>query len=782
MKILILGIYIITNPVDSIIRIVENFVIMNCILFTFTSDKQCFIGAIEELIQKNYSVTTIVNLSENSELELPTSYSSRHISQYGLESGKGFREVSNQWVLNLGHSKLKTGKSLVESLVYKEIPIWWLAEIGLQEKSFRIIRFIETVNYILDTNPADAFATVGDGEEKWNKPIMVKIGLYKNMKHLDCIQGQIRTEENEKRANEIRIIGKLLKNDERRLAKLRSVLLSLPIAIAFSLLATQNKSFASRLVLFPSLISTLVMTNIRDSPDLTLSQSGSLIAHRTGVTDYLNSSMAKTEKKIQNFNKRLGNLPRNCVNKITNFLAGKKLGTHTILIVCEADAIKNRRSLVNYKRSQYHPYLENIPQALQTIAQREKLDVFCLHHGTSFLKIPKLIDSKHSITFSGFLKRKHFEAESTFSKLISEFNSKLNDDDNFKKALFYKGLDISEYFMKDLCDCYTNTVKSILSFEIFVDIIEKIKPLAVVMNNYEGTFRSIVSACVLKQIPTVGIQQALGPYVHALNKLEYGLQNIESDNKLGFPIPEKIALWGKVHEKNFLSYGFKPNMLDVTGYCRLDTFVNEKSSLDHGLLKERLGLPKNCRIIIFTGTFHPPGVYVTLEDNFIKTIKQLTRIAQDFPQTFVLVKPWSGDKINHIIELVQKFGNDKFVFVHPNTDIHNVELLAISDVLVGSFSSIFSESIVMDCPVIFMDYPESRFYDEPEHIKLVEDFVTKIERPDQVYEHVTKLLENKKNGLVNDALRNVFGPLDGHSSRRIAEIATSLAKNNQMKH
>ncbi len=750
---------------------------MNCILFTFTSDKRCLTDAIEELIQKNYSVTTIVNLSKDAEIEFPISYNSKHISQYGLESGKEFREISNQWVLNLGHSKLGTGKSLVESLVYKEIPIWWLAEIGLQEKSFRIIRFIETINYILDANPADAFATVDDGEEKWNKPILVKIGLYRNMKHFDCVQGQIHAEESEKRSNEIRIIGKLLKNDERRLAKLRSILSSLPIAIAFSLLITQNKSFASRLISSPSLIGSLIIANMRTSPDLTLSQSGSLIAYKVGVTDHLNSSMAKTDKRIQNFNKRLGNLPRNYVNKITNFLAGKKLGIHPVLIICEADAIKNRRSLVNYKRSQYHPYLENLPQALQTVAQREKLDVICLYHGTSFLKIPKLIDDKHSLTFSGFLKRKHFEAESAFSKLISEFNNRLNDDEGFKKSLFYKGIDVSEYLIGDLCDCYTNTVKSILSFEIFADIVEKIKPLVVVMNNYEGTFRNIVAACVLKQIPTVGVQQAMGPYVHALNKLEYGLQNIESDNKLGFPIPEKIALWGKAHEKNFLSYGFKPNMLDVTGYCRLDTFVNEKPSLDRKLLKERLGLSKNCRIIVFAGTFHPPGVYVTLEDNFIKTIKQLARITQDFSQTFVLVKPWSGDKINHIIELVQKFGNDKFVFVHPNTDIHNVELLAISDVLVGSFSSIFSEAITMNCPVIFMNYPESRFYDESKHVKLVEDFVTKIERPDQVYEYVTKLLDNKKNSSVSDAFRNVFGPLDGQSSRRIAEIAISLAKN-----
>ncbi|GEM_PF-6169770 len=750
---------------------------MNCILFTFTSDKRHLIEVLEKLTQKNYSVTTIVNLSKNAEIELPTSYNSKHISQYGLEYGKEFREISNQWILNLGHSNLKTGKSLIESLVYKEIPIWWLAEIGLQEKSFRVIRFMEIVNYILDTNPADSFVTVGDGEEKWNKPILVKINLHRKMKHLDYVQGQIHVEENENRSNDIRIIGKLLKNNERRLVKLRSVLLSLPIAIPFSLIITQNKSLVSRLVSLPALIGSLTIANMRVSPDLTLSQSGSLTAHNTGATDYLNSSIAKTDKKIQNFNKRLGNLPRNYINKIANFLSGKKSVIRPILIICEADAIKNRRSLVNYKKSQYHPYLENLPQALQIVAQREKLEVFCLYHGTSFLKIPKLIDGKHSLTFSGFLKKKHFEAENEFTRLISEFNNELNDDENFKKSFIFKGIDISEFLIKDLCDCYTNTIKSILSFEIFVDIVEKIKPLVVVMNNYEGTFRNIVAACILNQIPTVGVQQALGPYIHALNKLEFGLQNIESKNKLGFPIPEKIALWGKTHEKNFLSYGFKPNMLDVTGYCRLDTFVNEKSSLYQGLLKERLGLPKNCRIIIFAGTFHPPGVYVTLEDNFIKTIKQLVKITQEIPQTFVLVKPWSGDKINHIIELVQKFGNEKFVFVHPSTDIHNVELLAISDVLVGSFSSIFSEAIAMNCPVIFMDYPESQFYDESNHIKLVKDLVTKIERPDQIYEYVIKLLDSKKNGFVSDAFTDVFGPLDGQSSRRIAEIAISLAKN-----
>ncbi|HZS74772.1 MAG TPA: CDP-glycerol glycerophosphotransferase family protein, partial [Candidatus Nitrosotalea sp.] len=732
-----------------------------CILFTFTSDKKYLGNVIRKL--ENYSVKTIVNLSKDYQLE---SYESRHLVDYALESGRQFRETANKWVLDIGKTRLESGKTLVESLLYKDIPVWWFVELGLQEKSFQIIRFVETVNFILDKKGVNVFAVAGDDEPSWTRPLLTRIGLARGIKLLDLGSfvtkeiessakqiriidkglGSLTTQEIESSAKQIRIIGKVLTNRQKYLRKIFLVISSVPLAFTFLFIPSPNKISVS------AKFKAVVIRIIKSQSELSLLQIISYVAHSLGINTYLNLQLGRTILAIRIINRVLRSVPLNSTRKFLHVLSNfkqilrfkkQKPKTGSILVLCEAGAVRTRRSLVDYHKSQYHPYLENIPQAIRKKAEKEKLEVRCLYYGSSIIGSPNLLDEDSILKFSDFLRNKHLDVQNNFNKKINEFIEKLSDDNNMRTALNYHMIDLSYFIIDDLINLYKNAGHFILYLEIFQDVIDKIMPTIVVMNNYEGVFRNIVASCIMNNIASVGIQQALGPYVHALNKLDYNLKSLQNNNSLGFPIPQKIFLWGKAHEKNFLRYGFDKNILNVSGYCRLDTFVNERSHIDPILIKKRLEIPEDSKIILFAGTFHPPNVYVTLEDNFIKTIKELEKVTQSMPSTYVLVKPWSGDKINNIIELVKKFGNDKFIFVHPSTEVHNVELLSITNVLIGSFSSIFAEAAIMGCNIIFMDYPEAIFYDEAKHIELIESFVHKIHGPQQVYDSVIDSLNKK---------------------------------------
>lgn len=762
-----------------------------CILFTFVSDEANLERLIYQIKKKNYTLKTIINLSRNSQLKIDPAYKSKHLVDYALESGKQFRELSNKWVLGIGNTRLVNGKKLIESFTYREIPVWWFTEIALQEKSFLVIRFIETIKYILNKSEEDVFIIAGDDPLfGWMRTILMKICLSKNMEHLDLESYIIIKKDQAKSTKEVKVLSKVLTSRERIFRRIAFFLSSIPLAVYSLILLNKPKTSINRdkikqrtafymksLFFLFTFLAFTVKTSQKTSVELPFEEMArSTIKHSIQASSSL--SQYYTERIFVNFGKIINKL-KGLVKNLLKVMMGRKEQKGksvqgAILLVCDAGNIKNRRSILNYKRSQYNPYIENLPLVLEDTAKEEKLPVICAYYGNTALKSFMLTDEKSNIYFSDFIEQKHWNIYNAFRKKAIKFSQILKYDKNLKSSLKYDGIDLSYVFIEDMVNYYIESSDAILYIELFSDMIEKIRPSIVVLYNYEGVFRKLVAACLLKKIRSIGIQQALGPYVHALNKLEYGIRNLKNENKYGFPVPEKIALWGTRHKENFLNYGYNNDMLELTGYCRLDTNVKEKPNLDPRVLKRRIGLPANSKVIMFTATLRPLGISVTLEDNFIKTIRELKKITEDFKNTYVLVKPWGGDELDSIVDLIRSHGNNKFIFVAPNTEIHNVELLAMTDIMIGSYSSIFAEAIAMGCDCIFLDYPEARFYDEVEHIKLIDGFVTSIQNPHQVYDAIAK--SSNKKSIISTDFNRIFGPLDGLSATRISKMIVSLAK------
>lgn len=743
----------------------------------FEPDEISIKSAKNRLYEKNITIKRIVNLSKN--FQIDTDIPQKHLVEYAHDANQEYREKSNKWIQDIAKVKLHSGKSLLEELTHNGISLWWFVELGLQEKIFRIIRFIETILYVLEKEKVENVSIIGEWEEEWTKTILNDICKLQKKKiiELDIKTNMVREDFPDK---EIRIIGKIQSNKRKLFKKILFIISSPLVGLFFTFLMKKNKD--SQRKNSGSTIKATIKRWINSPSQLSLIQICSYIAATIGVREELNDFIGK--KIVDPYHKygsMLLNYYHNTRGKYLNFrkdeLEKRKISNKDILIVCETDAIKQRTRLENHSKIQYNPYLENIPKSISI--GKGKLNFSCIYYGGG-RKIPKIINEK-PYKFQSFFEQKHYLIIDELNKKIKTFIEKLQKDKNFSSSLNYKGINLSEILIKEICLGYENSSHFVFYMEVFENILNQSNPSVVIMNNYEGTFRSMIAACKINNIATLGIQQALGPYVHALKKFEPELDELKKSTNLAFPKPQTICLWGNKHKEKFLEYGFNENNLIVTGYSRLDTFVNEKKILNSKKIKKRLLLPENSKIIMYTGTFHPPGVYVTLEDHYIQTLKELVKFTNN-KNTYVLVKPWAGDKINDIINFIKKYGNEKTIFVHPSTDIHNVDLLAITDITIGSYSSIFAESITMGCKNIFLNYPEAQFYDEISHIKLIENLVETIDSPKEVFDKVKLLLNSDSQDIRQEEFEELFGPMDGKSSDRILKTIIDQVLKNKNKY
>lgn len=759
---------------------------LNCIMFTFVSDKNN-LDRLTSIMRKNkLHLSGVVNMSNNWSLATRMPCESKHITEYMLETANEYRAVANDWLMKLADVRLEDGTRLIEALVYNDIAIWWFVELGLQEKSFLVLRFIKTLNYILDKFNVNAFVIAGDDSTTWTRALLKKICESRNMSYYD-LESYVIIKKPTKSEKEIKILWKVI--TKREAAAKRSILiissiLLLLTSVMLSIAHRRPKKIKSKIkrywfrrFLHGVLLIGVVLQIAKTLPlDLPIKNLVISILPRANL---ISANLAKSYEGQMIFTfKKLSNSVRRSIRKL--MLIRKKIERKVpkdgdILVVCESAGIKHGRSLVDYEKSIYHPYIENISDSLEKIERKEGLNTTYAYYGGGFLETNHISPNNAWIHFSEFMNQEHVDASERFKEKVRNFTNRLKNDTNLIASLSYQNIKLDDVLLDDLLDRYVASSDSILYMEVFSEILKKLRPSVVVMNNYEGVFRMVVAACVLANVPVIGIQQALGPYVHSLNKLQHGIRNQKLKNKFGFPVPDKIVVWGDAHKENFCNYGFNYDMIKVTGYCRLDTFVNNKQSINKVHIKKKLGLPKNSKVIMFVGTYCPRGFIETLEDKFVRTILELRKITEKFSNAYVLVKPWAGDELDSIKEFVRNYGNDKFMFVDPNTEIHNVELLAITDVILGSQSSIFAEAIAMECYPIYMNYLEEKAYQE-DGVKLIEKFAQNIGAPEETYDAVSDALVANKKGLPNEEFNKIFGLLDGRSSERIANEIVELAK------
>lgn len=310
-------------------------------------------------------------------------------------------------------------------------------------------------------------------------------------------------------------------------------------------------------------------------------------------------------------------------------------------------------------------------------------------------------------------------------------------------------------------------------YRFYLELLAWVKPKVVFAYNWEGVFRTLTTAARVRGCRIVGVQQALGPYLHALNHRETGYY-CES-NPQGFATPTKVALWGAMHQKEFLTYGYTPESVEITGYARLDKHFHVKNNKQQvrRLACERLGLNPDERYLLFTGQSRVLDTIILRTEHFVSAIKTLCRLAQEFGFK-IIMKPWTSDDMSMVEQAAQ--ANAGLVLTAPqNVIVSNADLLAVSDWLVGTFSSIIGEATLAGNACVLLNYPEARYYFDLPHVEHYRPMIPFVDEAEKLEAVLRPLIESESVRTAHvsraqDCMYDVFGPCDGQAAKKIAQL------------
>lgn len=315
-------------------------------------------------------------------------------------------------------------------------------------------------------------------------------------------------------------------------------------------------------------------------------------------------------------------------------------------------------------------------------------------------------------------------------------------------------------------------------YDLYLRLLQRVRPKVLFLYNWEGVFRPLTTAARFLGCRVVGVQQALGPYLHALDHREVGY--FSASNPQGFAIPDRLAAWGEFHAQKFADYGYTPSGIAVTGYARLDK---------HGQVAQRrqsireqtcrlLKLPLNARYLLFTGQSRVLDTVILRDESFVATLDCLCSLAAEFDFK-IIMKPWASDDLDMFQKAVSD--NPGLVFVAPqNVLVSNAALLSVCDWLVGTFSSIVGEAILSGASGVMLDYLESRYYFDLPHVEIYRSLVPFVGCPEELDSVLRPLIEDESARVqavqrARAAMGPIFGPCDSQAASRIADLVLAEA-------
>jgi|GEM_PF-5832968 len=335
---------------------------------------------------------------------------------------------------------------------------------------------------------------------------------------------------------------------------------------------------------------------------------------------------------------------------------------------------------------------------------------------------------------------------------------------------------IGDYFTLD--NLREIMVLRLAEYDLYLQLLQRVRPKVLFLYNWEGVFRPLTTAARFLGCRVVGVQQALGPYLHALDHREVGY--FSASNPQGFAIPDRLAAWGEFHASKFTDYGYTPSSIAVTGYARLDKH-GQVAQCRQSIREQTcrlLKLPLNGRYLLFTGQSRVLDTVILRDENFVATLDCLCSLAAEFDFK-IIMKPWASDDIDMFQKAVSD--NPGLVFVAPqNVLVSNAALLSVCDWLVGTFSSIIGEAILSGAAGVMLDYLESRYYFDLPHVEIYRSLVPFVGCPEELDSVLRPILQDESARAqmvqrARAAMGPIFGPCDSQAASRIADLVLTEA-------
>ena len=236
----------------------------------------------------------------------------------------------------------------------------------------------------------------------------------------------------------------------------------------------------------------------------------------------------------------------------------------------------------------------------------------------------------------------------------------------------------------------------------YLDLIDSIhrkfsdsKPKAIFLPYETGPIAlAFISVARKFAIKTVGIQHAA---IHKDNPM-YSFHNfLDDENPHGFPLPDRLLLFGEFSKNVLIEQGYPSEKLVVFGNPHFFNLEQIKNALDQLQLRKKYSIGKNKKVILFaTGKLQE--YYITYGKlNFDTQVwNYLLENFSDSKTYEIILKPHPNENTLVYQNLLQKTENTNARII--DGDIF--ELIYTSDLIISIFSSFMLDALCFNKPII----------------------------------------------------------------------------------
>lgn len=728
------------------------------------------------------------------------------------------RESAWRWVEDVGlRQQTAIGATLFDlTRDEKGSPLWWLSDITLEEKGYLVVRFVEMLDHFLRAVAPNALVVCGsDRDHPWQRSVAARWARSRKLAVIRMAQGKgpegsvVPQPRVPQARDDIPIPEVLRSRSQRPLEVAARSQPSAPIDLTLRLLELLVSPIVA---VFAAVALVVIGASAVVAPKFLVAQRSLRMFGRAilaavafvlgivllvplvavlllvAVIVIVTAERADAVVDLRHVRSSLGRFDRRSLlvrPPAERSSASDSASRPVILVVVDRGNSRRRVALGSGRRSSYNPYLEGVVDALR--AQPGGHRVVVVYYGAepggrvvrAARRLVRLV-RPGDVPITDVIDPALWRAAARWGKVDAETGRAIADPGGLGQFLIYRGVPVLDALRPDLRTAFEILNERRLYVEAFRSLIRTVKPTVTVAYNWEGVFRPLTEAAFREHAVLFGVQQALGPYGHAIDHHTAGYVR-PGEIGDGFRLPNRLAIWGDVHAGILHRYNVPSEIPVVTGYPRLDAFARVRPA--RRALRRRLQISDpHARLVVFTVVLRVIGTPLVREADYVRMFDDLVSITDAEADVHIVVKPWPGDAMGRVREIVWARGNRNVRFLSADSDLHNADLLAGADVLVGTFSSIVGEAVVAGCIPIMVDPPEARYYFGDEHVAHYEG-MTRIVEPSAVRSAVLEELgrpTQERTRIREQALlrvERIFGPADGRSAERVAsEVLRSAAR------
>lgn len=226
-------------------------------------------------------------------------------------------------------------------------------------------------------------------------------------------------------------------------------------------------------------------------------------------------------------------------------------------------------------------------------------------------------------------------------------------------------------------------------------------------------------------------------------------------------------------------YGAPEEKLRITGWARLDTLYEYLKLPKQELVKNSGIKNSNNKIILYAPTAE---IGLWPWGNPYEEFEKLCKFCKENNLTLILrLHPYTYKKVRKtkIKKIIKKYDNVYWIDMPKEPD--TMKLLAIADILITDWSSIYTDYFLTNRPIIYLDVEKERFFSKKGKSEIPPEYRAGeiVHNNEEFYEALNIVLRegNRHKEKQEELLKIIHGNVDGKATERVTKVIKELLKN-----